>query len=187
MDSTKEVAWDYSKNGTNAQISNMVSVLGAVGIADGSWSLNYDTGMLVIRKASSATSQVITSYKIRNSGASSGGGSSTYTDENGNVLPIKRFKADIAASQTDANIITAVASKKLRILSIEFVCGSTGTDITFQSNSTAISCKYANGANGGAVMNRHDGGHFETTSGEAFKCTTGAGSATGVHGTYVEV
>lgn len=63
MDSTLEVAWDYSKNSKNAQILNMISVVGAA--SQGSWSCHYPSGLLVVNKKTTGTSQAITSYKVR--------------------------------------------------------------------------------------------------------------------------
>lgn len=105
-------------------------------------------------------------------------------------LTPKRFFANIAASQTDANLITAVASKKLHIVQLQERSGATATNITFNSKGagagTAISSLHANGANGGAAPGANEYGFYETNSGEAFTCTTGAGSSTGVEGVYCE-
>lgn len=112
-------------------------------------------------------------------------------DENQNQVTIKRTFATVAASQTDANVITAVASRKLRILSVVFVCDSNATNIVFNSKSggagTAISPTFYNGANGGATLPENYGGWMQTNSGEGLSATTGAGGNTGVLVTYVEL
>jgi len=114
-----------------------------------------------------------------------------YYDENGNLLTVKRAFANVAASQTDADLVTAVTSKKIRVLSLNMVTAATATNVTFNSKpggaGTAISPLYANGSNGGIALNYHPFGYFETTAGQGLSVTTGAGSTTGIHVTYVEV
>lgn len=106
-------------------------------------------------------------------------------------LTPKFAKADVAASQTDSNIVTAVGGKKLRVLA--FICQTGGTATTLVFNSkpagagTAISMIFQNGVNGGAVGGFNPVGWFETASGEGLTVTTGAGSTTGVQVVYVEV
>ncbi len=96
--------------------------------------------------------------------------------------------ANIAASQTNASVVALVSGKKLRVLAAVFVAGGTATDLTFRSGTSAdISCKFANGANGGASLPFNPCGWFETVSGEALTVTTGVGSTTGISVVYVEV
>ena len=116
-----------------------------------------------------------------------GGQPTTYRDESGNLLTVKRAFANIAASSSNSSIVALVASKKIRVLWVIFLAGATATDITLQSNNTAISPLFANGANGGAVLPFNPFGWLETASGEALKATTGAGSTTGIAVGYVEV
>lgn len=94
---------------------------------------------------------------------------------------------DVAASQTRSELIAAVAGKKIRPLAMVMVAGATATTSTFYSATTQISCAYANGANGGAVMGFNPVGWFETAAGEALNVTTGAGSSTGYQVVYIEV
>lgn len=112
-------------------------------------------------------------------------------DENGAVLTVKRAFANIVASTTDGNIISAVTSKKLRILAVVMQCGATATNITLNSKpagaGAAISPQFQNGANGGEVLPFNAYGWFETVVSEGLTATTGAGSTTGVHVLYVEV
>ncbi len=107
------------------------------------------------------------------------------------ALTPKFALANVAASQTDGNIVTAVTAKKIRVIALSCVCGATATDITFNSKGagagTAISPLYANGGNGGEVLPGNPWGWFESASGEALTATTGAGSTTGISVTYVEV
>ena len=91
---------------------------------------------------------------------------------------------NIAASQTAAAVVAAVAGKKIRVLALAFVCGATATNATFNSDSGAISCLFANAANAGAVLGLNPVGWFETDEGEALTLTTGAGSTTGVQVVY---
>lgn len=107
--------------------------------------------------------------------------------QNGTRAPIKRVKANVAQSQTDSSMVAAVTGKKIRVLSIAMVAGGTATDATFNSGSTAISCLFANAANGGAVLPFNEHGWFETVAGAALTVTTGAGSTTGIQLTYIEV
>jgi hypothetical protein len=99
--------------------------------------------------------------------------------------------ANVPVSQTDYNLVTAVAGKKIRIVSWDVVTGGVATNLTFNSKGggagTAISPIYQNAANGGEVINFSPVGHMETSSGEALTCTTGAGSTSGVQLTYIEV
>lgn len=120
MDSTLEVAWDYSKNGTNAQITNMIAVLGGAGYANGSWSLDYFTGLLVVKKKTTGTSQVITSYKVRS--ASGSGGSSSITSIIPGTGATNLGKAEDAAT---ASGDTGVAILERRI---DTLASSAGTD-----------------------------------------------------------
>ena len=112
-------------------------------------------------------------------------------DENGVSLTVKRAFANVAASATDSNIVTAVASKKIRVLSVIALAGGTATNLTFNSKpagaGTAITPLLANAANGGEVLPPNPYGWFETTAGEGLTVTTGAGSTTGILVIYVEV
>lgn len=95
--------------------------------------------------------------------------------------------ANIAASATATSVISAVSGKVLRIHAVAMVTGATATNATFNSATTAISCLFANGANGGAVLPFLERGWFETTSGAALTVTTGAGATTGFQIIYSEV
>lgn len=92
--------------------------------------------------------------------------------------------ANVAASQTDSSVITAVTGKKIRVVAVTAIAGGTATNLTFNSKGsgagTAISPLYANGANGGEVLPFNPMGWFETNSAEALTVTTGAGSTTGI-------
>lgn len=145
---------------------------------------------------------------------SDGDGSALSTDANGNIiissnsvvsfytstdkiynattaLTPKFAFANVSASQTDSAVVAAVTSKKIRVLALYALPGSTATDLTFNSkpagSGTAISAKFANGANGGEVLPFSQVGWFETASGEGLSVTTGAGATTGIGVVYVEV
>lgn len=109
----------------------------------------------------------------------------------GTALTPKFAFANPPASTTDGTVVAAVATKKIRVLSVAFVAGGTATTLTFNSKpagaGTAKTCLFANAANGGAVLGYNPLGWFETTAGEGLSATTGAGSATGIQLTYVEV
>ena len=98
--------------------------------------------------------------------------------------------ANVPASTTDQVIVTSptdvtrAGNAIIKVVSLVMVAGGTATTATFNSKGsgagTAISCLFANGANGGAVLNRNDDGWFSTNAGEALSITTGGGAATGV-------
>lgn len=102
------------------------------------------------------------------------------------TVAAEHAKADVSASST-AEVVAAVAGKKIRVLACAFVCGAVATDATFKSGSTAISPIFQNAANAGAVLPPNALGWFETAAGEALNLTTGAGSQTGVLVTYVTI
>lgn len=99
--------------------------------------------------------------------------------------------ANVNASQTDSQIVAAVANKKIRVLSMVSQCGGTATNLTFNSKpggaGTAISPTFQNGANGGEVLPFSPIGHFDTNTGEGLTVTTGAGSTTGISVKYILV
>ncbi len=101
---------------------------------------------------------------------------------------VKRTFANVAASQTDSNLVTAVAGTAIKVLAVVAKAGGTATNITFNSKpsgaGTAISCLFANGINGDTILPYNEEGWFETTIGQGLTCTTGAGSATGVQVIY---
>jgi hypothetical protein len=106
------------------------------------------------------------------------------------ALVVKRAFANVAASSTDSNIVSSVATKKIRVLAINAVAGATATNLTFNTKpagaGSAISPLYANGPNGGEILSYNPHGWFQTTAGEGLTVTTGSGSTTGVLVTYVE-
>lgn len=106
-------------------------------------------------------------------------------------LTPKFAKANVAASQTDSNVVTAVAAKKIRVLALRVMTGSTATTVTFNSKpagaGTAISELFACAANGGVALAYSQVGHFETVAGEGLTVTTGAGATTGIGVVYIEV
>jgi hypothetical protein len=109
---------------------------------------------------------------------------------NGLTALTPKFKSiTVTASSTDSSVVAAVASKKIRVLSLAHHCGSTATTATYESDggSDTRLHKIPAGANGGQVLAFSPAGHFETLSGEALIVTTGAGSDTEITLTYVEV
>ncbi len=99
----------------------------------------------------------------------------------------KFAKANIAQSQTASSIVTAVVGKSIVVTSCFLVAGGTATDITFNSDSTALTSLIADGANGGLALNHNGQGWFRTTPGQALTVTTGAGSTTGINVNYLEI
>lgn len=105
----------------------------------------------------------------------------------GAELTPKRAFVNLAASQTQTVLVAAVTSKVLRVVQVAAVAGGTATNLTFNSNTTAISPLFANGANGGIVLPFSQVGWFQTASGEGLTVTSGAGSTTGIIVSYIEV
>lgn len=95
-----------------------------------------------------------------------------------------RTFVNVAASATASSVVAAVPGKVIRVLGVVFVAGGTATNATFNSASAAISCLFANAANGGAVLPYAEQGWFQTVPGEALTVTTGAGATTGIQIIY---
>lgn len=96
--------------------------------------------------------------------------------------------ANVAASQTDSVLVSAVTGRKIRVYGAGSLSGGTATTVTFNSKGsgagTAISMDWQNGANGGFVLPYSEAGWFETNTGEALTVNTGAGSTTGFQVLY---
>jgi len=103
------------------------------------------------------------------------------------ALSPKFFSEAVAASDTDEELVAAVASKKIRILALIIHCGATATDATFESGGVTRIHKVPAGANGGQVLPFNPVGWFETGSGASLTVTTSAGSTTEISGVYIEV
>ena len=108
--------------------------------------------------------------------------------------------ANVAASQTDANVITAKDSTIFRIIGGFVVVAGTATNVTFNSKGTgagtAITSIIPCGINGGLLMpspsqdrsGEPPFGYFDTNKGEGLTVTTGAGaSIAGVTVRYIEL
>ena len=99
---------------------------------------------------------------------------------------VKRAFANVAASSTDAALVTAVAGTTIKVLAVVAMAGGTATNITFNSKpsgaGTAISPLFALGINGAVTLTETENGDgwFESNVGEGLTCTTGAGSTVGV-------
>lgn len=168
--------------------------LGTLTPAEGDWvPLRLDSnGALWVRLADATVSA--TDLDIRNLAATQDD-VVTYqaTDaiyEGNSALTPKFAFANIAASQTDAALVAAVASKKIRVLALVMVTGGTATNVTFTSKpagaGAAKSPLFANAANGGVVLPFNPVGWFETVVDEGLSVTTAAGSTTGIQVVYVE-
>lgn len=101
--------------------------------------------------------------------------------------------ANVSASTTDQVLVVADNTfRSIKVVSVAFVAGATATNATFNTYPTggpgvAISCLFANGANGGAVLNRNEDGWFWTVGGQGLSITTGSGSTLGVLVNYIYV
>lgn len=107
------------------------------------------------------------------------------------VLVPKTAIANISQSQTDASIVGAVSGKKIVVLQVFCLTGTTATDLVFNSKGsgagTPITPTMKNKENGGEVLPYSKVGWFETNTNEGLTVTTGAGSTTGILLKYVEV
>lgn len=103
------------------------------------------------------------------------------------TLTPKYFSETVVASDTDEELIAAVAGKKLRILALVLQCAGVATTSTFEAAGTTRKHVIPAGANGGQVLPFNPVGWFETGVGQSLTVTTGAGSSTDISGVYVEV
>jgi hypothetical protein len=121
---------------------------------------------------------------------SAGADSSTVYDGVTAKTPARAF-ANVAASQTDSNIVSSPGAVKIRVLAAYAVAGATATNLTFNTKpagaGSAISPLFANGANGGEVLPFNPAGWFETNTSEGLTVTTGAGSTTGIGVIYITI
>jgi hypothetical protein len=112
---------------------------------------------------------------------------------NGTAVPVRRSFANVAASQTDEELIPANPNAAIRIRSIAMVAGGTATDITLKSKesdqaSVAITPLFANAARTPNVMPLNYHGWAQTPDvARAVTATTGAGSATGITVLFIEI
>ncbi len=105
-------------------------------------------------------------------------------DPQGTFGPVKYAFVNVAASATASSVVAAVTGGRIRVISLVVLTGGTATDVTFNSASSAISCKFACAANGGVVLPKSESGWFQTVPGQALTVTTGAGSTTGIQVIY---
>lgn len=115
----------------------------------------------------------------------------TASIQNGTTsLTPKYAKGSVAASQTDAAVIAAVTSKKLRVLGYSMMANGavTGTLNSKPAGAgSAISMSHPFPANGGISAPFNPVGHFETVAGEGLSLTTTSGGTVFYQLTYVEV
>jgi hypothetical protein len=103
---------------------------------------------------------------------------------------VKRHFANIAAAQTDAALVTAVAGTTIKVVGLALAAGGTATTVTFNTKpsgaGSAVSATFALGINGVLVLpyTDRDIGWFETAVGEGLTVTTGAGATTGIQIIY---
>lgn len=105
-------------------------------------------------------------------------------------LPVKRAFANVTTSSTDASIVAAVTSKKIRVVGLVLHAGGSATTITLNSKpagaGVAISSGHALAAYGVLVLPFAAAGWYETTAGEGLTATTSSGATVGVEVLYVE-
>jgi len=148
---------------------------------------NNKQSMLAIDSASSESRKVRSNNGMLD--ALPAGGSTI--DYNGVSCTVKRALANVAHSQTDSNLVTAVAGKKILVIWANVLAGGTATNVTFNTKGagagTAISSLKACGANGGVSLPLNPLGWFVTTAAEALTVTTGTGASVGFDIGYIEV
>lgn len=106
------------------------------------------------------------------------------------LLPLVAFAkegpaiANVAASQTDSSLVTAVTGARIAVHQVAVMTGATATNVTFNTKpsgaGTAISPTFQCGANGGIVLPYSEKPWFYTSAGEGLSVTTGTGSTTGI-------
>ena len=116
-----------------------------------------------------------------------GGGiddSSSIYDGSTKLTP--KFAAISESSSGSQEIVAAVATKKIRVLSYAIVVNGT-VNVKWQSDATDITGLMYFIANTGISAGYNPKGHFETAAGEALNLNLSAGVALGGHISYVEV
>lgn len=122
--------------------------------------------------------------KIMNIDGSGIDNSSGMYDGTSAVVP--KFAVINASANGDNIIVTAVAGKKIRVLSYAFVCNGT-VNVKWQSASTDISGLMYFIANTGISAGYNPKGHFQTNVNENLEINSSAAVALGGHINYVEV
>lgn len=101
---------------------------------------------------------------------------------------VKYLAANIAAGQTDAALVTAVASSPIVVLGLVLVAGATATTVVFNTkpsgSGSAISAVFALPISGSLVLPVSEIGWFTTLIGAGLTVTTGAGATTGIQIVY---
>ena len=101
---------------------------------------------------------------------------------------VNRAVQNVAASSTDANLVSAVSGFKIKVVAVYGKTGGTATNVTFNSkgsgSGTAISPLIATAINGEVNMQYNPTGWFATNSSEGLTVTTGSGSTVGLMVVY---
>lgn len=115
-----------------------------------------------------------------------------YIDEKGSPVTVQWAVANIAASQTDAALVTAVAGSVIRVLFLSFSPATAATaGVTFNTKpagaGTAITPLFVGALNSVNTFPYNNVGWFQTATGGGLTVTTGAGSTVGILVGYVVV
>ena len=105
----------------------------------------------------------------------------------GTIAQVKYAKID-AAGSGDNTLVAAVASKKIRVISLYYLAAGT-VSVRFESGAsgTALTGQAEHTAQTGAVLNRNPDGWFETVAGDLLNMElSGAISVDGAL-SYIEV
>jgi hypothetical protein len=105
---------------------------------------------------------------------------------NTNAL-IKRAKIDVASSG-DNSIVSAVAGKKIRVISLFYLASGTVTAMWYSAAAgTALTGGLQHTAATGVVLNQNEDGWFETVAGEALVLNLSAAISVDGFLSYIEV
>jgi hypothetical protein len=188
-DQAGTLTMEFSSDGTNYDVSSAVAITASIAK---SYTLPV-AGKYYRTKFTNSGGSTQTAFRLQTilSNRPAVFQDSDYLLSAGQLLPIKRTKANIASGTTDGSVVAAVTAKKIRVLAYTILAGAAATDVTFNTKpagaGTAISCLHACGSNGGLVSGYCPSGHFQTSAGEGLSATTSAGGvATGINLIYVE-
>ena len=96
---------------------------------------------------------------------------------------VQRAFGQVAAGQTDAELIAAVPGHKIVVTQVRLICaGDTPTELTFNQkgpsgSGSAVSMPYSLGAHGGVAQGYSGLSEFEAIVGYSVTCDTGAGDS----------
>ena len=88
------------------------------------------------------------------------------------------------STATTTQVIAGAAGKKFRVLAYAAMA-TAANNVTFKTNTTAVTPLWPLGANGGIVFQENAHGWFDTVAGDDLNVTTSAATATGIYVQYI--